>query len=53
MNNVIIEKVDECVRIRLSNGTANLLTTEVLRGVMLALDEAESSARGIMLCGGE
>ena len=53
MSNVISEKMDECIRIRISNGTPNLLTTEVLRDVMLALDEAESSARGIMLCGGD
>ena len=48
MNNVISEKVDDYVRIRLSNGTANTLTTELLREVVLALDEAEISARGIM-----
>ena len=53
MNNVISEKVDDYVRIRLSNGTANTLTTELLREVVLALDEAEISARGIMLCGGD
>jgi enoyl-CoA hydratase/carnithine racemase len=37
----------------LSNGATNNLTTEVLREVALALDEAEHSARGIMLCGGD
>jgi len=53
MSSVICERVDDCVRIRLSNGAANNLTTEVLREVALALDEAEHSARGIMLCGGD
>jgi enoyl-CoA hydratase/carnithine racemase len=53
MNNVVSEKLDDCVRIRLSNGAANTQTTEVLREVTLALDEAETSARGIMLYGGD
>lgn len=53
MSNVVSENVDNCVRIRLSNGATNNLTTEVLREVALALDEAEHSARGIMLCGGD
>jgi enoyl-CoA hydratase/carnithine racemase len=53
MSNVVSESVDNCVRIRLSNGATNNLTTEVLREVALALDEAEYSARGIMLCGGD
>ena len=53
MSNVISGNVDNCVRIRLSNGATNNLTTEVLREVALALDEAEHSARGIMLCGGD
>ena len=52
MGNVVSDKVDDCVRIRLSNGATNNLTTEVLREVALVLDEAEHSARGIMLCGG-
>ena len=53
MSNVVSENVDNCVRIRLSNGATNNLTTGVLREVALALDEAEHSARGIMLCGGD
>ena len=53
MSNVVSEKVDDCVRLRLSNGATNNLTTEVLREVVLVLDEAEHSARGIMLCGGD
>jgi enoyl-CoA hydratase/carnithine racemase len=45
MSNVVSQKVDDCVRIRLSNAATNALTTEVLRVVALALDEAERQAR--------
>ncbi len=53
MANVISEQVDGRVRIRLSRGDANALTTDVIQAVASALDDAERGARGVMLCGGD
>jgi enoyl-CoA hydratase/carnithine racemase len=50
---VISELADGCALIRLSCGDANALTTDVLRSVSKAIDDAEKTARGIMLCGGD
>ena len=51
MTNVICEWVDDCVRIRLACGDANLLTTEVLRELSEAITVAESRGRGVLFCG--
>ena len=53
MTNVICEWVDDCVRIRLACGDANLLTTEVLRELSEAITVAESRGRGVLFCGGD
>ena len=53
MNTVNSESMDDCVRIRLSSGDTNVLTTDVLRSLSAALEDAERSACGVMLCGGE
>jgi hypothetical protein len=39
--------------VRLSYGDTNALTTDVTRAVTTAMEDAERSARGVMLCGGE
>ena len=51
--NTSCEHEDGCVRIRLTCGDANALTTAVIRDLSRALDAAERDARGAMLCGGE
>lgn len=53
MANVVCERRDECISIRLSRGDANALTTELVRDVSSALDDAQSDAQGVMLCGGD
>lgn len=53
MAGVISEAADGCTRVRLSSGETNVLTTEVLRALASALDDAERTARGVMLCGGD
>lgn len=53
MTGAISEAAEGCTRIRLSSGDTNLLTTEVLRALASALDDAERTGRGIMLCGGD
>jgi enoyl-CoA hydratase/carnithine racemase len=53
LSNIVIEHADECLRIRLSSGTANALTTEVIRDIARGVAEAGGDARGAMLCGGE
>ncbi|MGR9092448.1 MAG: enoyl-CoA hydratase/isomerase family protein, partial [Gammaproteobacteria bacterium] len=50
---VISTPKDGFIQIRLANGDANALTTEVVRELSAALDEASSSSRGALLCGGE
>ena len=50
---VEIESVDDCVRLRLSSGDTNVLTTDVLSALLSALEDAERNARGVLLCGGE
>lgn len=44
---------DGCLRLRLSNGVTNALTTEVARAVSAAVEQAPSRSRGILLCGGD
>ena len=41
------------LRVRLTNGDANLLTTGIIRELSSAVEEAGRSARGAMLCGGD
>ena len=53
MNKIISDKIGECVRVRLSSGDTNVLTTDVIGALSAALEEAERSAHGVMLCGGE
>ncbi len=53
VNKVDSERIDDCVRIRLSSGDTNVLTTDVIRDLSAALEDAEHSAQGVMLCGGE
>ncbi len=53
MSGIECESIDDCARVRLANGDANLLTTEVISALSAALDEAGHDSRGIMLCGGE
>jgi enoyl-CoA hydratase/carnithine racemase len=53
VKNVLSEPIDDCVRIRLSCGDANALTTDVIQAIASALDGAERTARGVMLCGGD
>ena len=47
------EHEDECVRIRLTCGTTNALTTAVILDLLRAVDNANRDARGALLCGGE
>ena len=51
--NILCEREDECLRIRLSSGTANALTTAVIRDLAQAVAEVNRDGRGAMLCGGE
>ena len=53
MSEVVSDRIDDCVRIRLSCGDANALTTQVIRDLSARLEDAERSARGVMLCGGD
>ena len=53
MANIVSEREDDCLRIRLSNGTANALTTAVIQDLANAVQEANRDARGAMVCGGE
>ena len=53
MANVSIERENGCVRIRLTHGTANTLTTGVMRDLSSAVEEAGRSGCGAMLCGGD
>ncbi len=53
MKPVISEMSDDCALIRLSCGDANALTTDVMRSIADAIDDAGQTARGIMLCGGD
>ena len=53
MTNILCEREDECLRIRLSSGAANALTTAVIRDLAQAVAEANRDGRGAMLCGGE
>ncbi len=50
---VTTETADDCVKVRLSSGATNMLTTELLNDLSSALDDAERNARGVLLCGGE
>ena len=53
MSNIVIEHVDDCLRIRLGSGTANALATDVIRDLADAIADANRGSRGAMLCGGE
>ena len=53
MANILCEHADDCLRIRLSSGTANALTTAVIRDLAHAVEDANREARGALLCGGE
>jgi enoyl-CoA hydratase len=47
------DRADGYAHIRLSNGVANTLTTEILESLSDAVNKSESEAKGILLCGGE
>lgn len=53
MENVICEWKDDCAYIRLARGATNAITTEMVAAISSALEEAERSAGGVMLCGGD
>ena len=53
MSNILCERADDCLRIRLACGTTNALTTTVIQDLAGAVAEANCDARGAMLCGGE
>ena len=53
MANTHCEHEDGCVRIRLTCGAANALTTAVVQDLSRAIEEANRDARGAMLCGGD
>ena len=53
MSNIVSEHADDCLRIRLSSGTANALTTAVIQDLAQAVADANRDTRGAMLCGGE
>ena len=53
MANIVSEREDDCLRIRLSSGTANTLTTAVIQDLAQAVEDANREARGAMLCGGQ
>ena len=50
---ILSEHEDDCLRIRLTCGTTNALTTAVIHDLAQAVAEANRDARGAMLCGGE
>lgn len=53
MDEVVSDRIGDCVRVRLSCGVTNALTTDALRALSAALEDAARHARGVMLCGGE
>ena len=53
MASILCERQDDCLRIRLKNGTANALTTAVIQDLAHAVEDADREARGAMLCGGQ
>ena len=53
MAHALSERAEGCARIRIANGTANALTTAVIRDLADAFEEAGRDARGTLLCGGE
>ena len=53
MTKVVSDRMDDCVRIRLSTGVTNALTTDVLMALSAALQDAERDVRGVLLCGGD
>lgn len=50
---VSTETRDDVARIRLTNGDANVITTDMLRAVSAAVDDAVTNTRGVLLCGGD
>jgi len=50
---ILSDRRGDCVQIRLASSETNVLTTEMLGALSAALAEAEQSARGVMLCGGD
>ena len=53
MTNILCQHEDDCLRIRLNNGTTNALTTAVIQDLAHAVEDANREARGAMLYGGE
>ena len=53
MATIVSEHEDGCLRIRLSSGTTNALTTAVIQDLAQAVEEANRDAQGAMLCGGD
>ncbi len=50
---VSVDLADGAARIRLTNGTTNVLTTEVIKSFSNAVDEAASCSTGLLVCGGD
>jgi len=53
MSCVIVENEDSCVRLRLRNTDANLLTIDVVRELAGTLSDAARAGRAVLLCGGD
>ena len=53
MSNLCCEWTDDCMRIRLTAGTTNLLTMDLLMELSDAIADAQNRSRGLLLCGGD
>ena len=53
MSNLSCELIDDFMHIRLTAGTTNLLTTNLLVELSNAISDAQNSSRGLLLCGGD
>ncbi len=53
MSNLCCEWIDDCMRIRLTAGTTNLLTMDLLVELSDAIADAQNRSRGLLLCGGD
>ena len=53
MPDISCDRRDDCVRIRLTAGDANTLTTPVIHDLANAVEESGRALRGAMLCGGD
>ena len=53
MSNLCCEWTDDCMHIRLTAGTTNLLTMDLLMELSDAIADAQIRSRGLLLCGGD